>query len=82
MFTMKGFLMFSEKISVSVSHDLVEFINQYCQAHACKNKSHVVQKALKLLQQQELEQYYLSANAEIESLYELTTSDGLENETW
>ncbi|CAM4393118.1 MAG: hypothetical protein LEGION0398_MBIBDBAK_01165 [Legionellaceae bacterium] len=74
--------MLSEKISVSVTHELVEFINQYCQAHACKNKSYVVQKALKLLQQQELEQYYLSANAEIESRYEVTIADGLEDETW
>jgi antitoxin ParD1/3/4 len=74
--------MLSEKISVSVSHDLVEFINSYRHTHACKNKSQVVQKALKLLQQQELEQYYLAANAEIEPLYDITAADGLEHETW
>lgn len=74
--------MHTEKLSISLSGALAEFIDIYQATHACKSRSEVIQEALKLLQQRELEHYYREAANEIDSDFEITTSDGLDDETW
>lgn len=71
-----------EKISVSLSGSLVRFIETYRASHHCKSRSQVIETALQLLQQQELEQAYREANQEIDPDWELTVADGLIDETW
>jgi Arc/MetJ-type ribon-helix-helix transcriptional regulator len=61
---------------------MLKFVDQYEKAHACKSRSEVIQKALKLLRQQELAEAYKLANEEIDPLWENTTDDGLSHETW
>lgn len=72
----------AEKISVSLSRSLVRFIETYKTSHQCKSRSQVIETALQLLQQQELEQAYREANQEIDPDWELTVADGLTDETW
>jgi antitoxin ParD1/3/4 len=74
--------MYTEKLSISLSEPIVNFIRQYQTNHACKSRSEVIQTALKLLQQKELEHCYREAAAEIDSSFEITTADGLDDETW
>lgn len=71
-----------EKLSVSLPSPLVCFIDEYQAAHACKSKSEVVQKAIKLLQQKELENFYRQAEGEIDPAWDITIADGLDDETW
>ncbi|CAN5326580.1 hypothetical protein BH10PSE19_BH10PSE19_23390 [soil metagenome] len=80
--TIGGDVMHAEKFSISLSPAFAHFVTHYKIAHQCKSRSEVIQEALRLLQQKELEGFYLEANAEIDSLYENTSADGLDNETW
>jgi len=70
----------TEKISVSLSSPLVKFIETYKNIHQYKSRSQVIETALQLLQQQELEAAYREANQEIDSNWEVTAADGLANE--
>lgn len=72
----------AEKLSISLSDSLSHFIEEYQAMHACKSRSEVIQEALKLLQQRELEQFYREASNEVDPLFEATTADGLDDETW
>jgi antitoxin ParD1/3/4 len=72
----------TEKISISLSSSLVRFIETYKNTHQHKSRSQVIETALQLLQQQELEAAYREANQEIDSDWEVTVADGLADETW
>ncbi|MCK4608469.1 MAG: CopG family transcriptional regulator [Gammaproteobacteria bacterium] len=78
--------MAAQKISISLSPLLYEFVQNYYAKHHCKHRSEVITLALRLLQQAELEDAYRDAdegNKEIDELFSITTLDGLdENETW
>ena len=72
----------TQKISISLPKQLYDFIGSYQEGHCCKSRSEVVNQALYLLQQAQLESSYKEANKEIENEFETTTFDGLDNETW
>jgi Arc/MetJ-type ribon-helix-helix transcriptional regulator len=72
----------AEKISVSLSSPLIKFIETYKNTHQHKSRSQVIEIALQLLQQQELEAAYREANQEDDFDWEVTAADGLANETW
>jgi antitoxin ParD1/3/4 len=72
----------TEKISVSLSSPIVKFIETYKNTHQHKSRSQVIEIALQLLQQQELEAAYRDANQEIDLDWEITAADGLADETW
>lgn len=75
--------MSAQKISISLPQQQCDFIETYLIDHHLKSRSEVIKEALYLLQQKQLETYYCEANKEIDSAYENTTLDGLEeNETW
>jgi Arc/MetJ-type ribon-helix-helix transcriptional regulator len=72
-----------EKISVSLSPYLVEFLENYKLSHNLKSRSQVVEQAILLLRSQDLESAYRLANQEIDPDWENTVADGLnEDETW
>ena len=71
-----------EKLSVSLPLALTHFIDEYQSAHACKSKSEVIQVAIRLLRQKELEESYRQANKEIDPAFDITSADGLDDETW
>ena len=71
------------KLSVSVDHQLAQFIERYQATHRVSTKSEVVERALELLQKSELKQQYAEAYREwAESgeaeLWDVTVGDGLE----
>ncbi len=75
--------MSTQKLSISLPQQQFEFIEHYQALHHYKTRSEVIKEALYLLQQAQLEACYRSANQEIDDAFEITNSDGLEeNETW
>ncbi len=80
--TQKNTAMNTEKLSISLPLPLSNFITQYQTEHECRSKSEVIQKAIKLLQQKELEGFYRAADSEIDPGFEITSFDGLDDETW
>lgn len=72
----------AHKISISLPKPLYDFIGDYQETHHCKSRSEVINHALHLLQQLQLESYYKEANKEIDACFETTTLDGLDNESW
>lgn len=71
-----------EKLSISLSPSLVQFIETYKVTHQCRSRSQVVERALALLQMQELEEAYRQASQEVDPAWESTIADGLSDETW
>ena len=72
----------AEKISISLSQSLLEFIESYKIAKGCNSPSQVIEVALELLRNQELESAYRQASSEIDPTWDLTVADGLTDETW
>ena len=72
----------AEKISISLSQSLLQFIESYKTAKGCKSPSQVIELALELLRNQELESAYRQASSEVDSAWDLTVADGLTDETW
>ena len=70
------------KLSVSLPKPFLHFVETYQTEHACESRSEVIKRALKLLQEDALAQNYRAASHEVDSDFEITTSDGLDNETW
>jgi antitoxin ParD1/3/4 len=71
-----------EKLSISLPASLVGFIENYKLEKGCKSRSQVVEKALELLRNQELEGAYRLASQEVDSTWDVTIADGLTDETW
>jgi antitoxin ParD1/3/4 len=65
------------KISVTIPKNLMTFLDFYSVVHKTHNRSHIIQKALELLQQNELEVCYIQANSEINHEFEICNEDGI-----
>ena len=74
--------MTAEKISISISPSLAVFIDSYKNSKNCKSRSQVIEEALTLLREKDLENAYREASKEVESEWEIVAGDGLDNETW
>ena len=75
------------KISLSLPHEDVEFIDRYLAEHDEASRSEVVRKALALLRERELGDAYQAAWEEWvedgeDKLWDLTVGDGIEPEDW
>ena len=55
------------KLSISLPKQQCDFIESYQSEHHCKTQSEVIEQALTLLQQAQLEAHYRAANKEIEA---------------
>ncbi|MEL6461944.1 MAG: ribbon-helix-helix domain-containing protein [Cyanobacteria bacterium J06641_2] len=74
--------MHSEKLSISLSSYLVQFIEQYKTSHQYKSRSQVIEEALELLRNRELEEAYRQASNEVDLAWDVVVGDGLTDETW
>lgn len=74
--------MHSEKLSISLSSYLVQFIEQYKTNHQYKSRSQVIEEALELLRNRELEEAYRQASNEVDLAWDVVVGDGLTDETW
>ncbi|MCX7115785.1 MAG: ribbon-helix-helix domain-containing protein [Gammaproteobacteria bacterium] len=72
----------AQKLSISLPYDQCEFIDDYQAENHLKTRSEVIKAAVYLLQQSYLKSCYREANQEINSDFESTTQDGLDDETW
>ena len=72
----------AQKLSISLPLSLVRFIESCRITKGCKSRSQVIEVALELLQEQELEKAYREASQEIDSAWDVTVADGLVDETW
>jgi antitoxin ParD1/3/4 len=72
----------SEPFSITLPSSLLEFVERYRAAYQYQSSAQVVEKALALLQEQELEDAYRQASKDVDPVWENTTSDGLFDETW
>jgi len=70
------------KLSVSIPESLAQFVESYKTDHHCKSRSQVIEEALQLLRERDLEQAYREASEEIDPAWEITVGDGLADETW
>lgn len=71
-----------EKLSVSLPTSVIRFLETYKSSHQYKSRSYVIELALRLLQEKDLEDSYRQPNAEIDAAWEVTSADGLSDETW
>ncbi|MGB3652602.1 MAG: CopG family transcriptional regulator [Rivularia sp. (in: cyanobacteria)] len=72
----------AEKLSISLPAYLVQFIENYKLDKGCKSRSQVIEQALELLRNQELEEAYRQASTENDNAWDITLADGLADETW
>ena len=71
-----------EKLSISLSTQLFQFLETYKTAHQRKSRSQVIEEALLLLRERELEAAYSEAGREVDPDWEVTLMDGLTDEAW
>ena len=69
------------KLSISLPQPLLTFVGAYRQSHACKSRSQVIEKALEVLREKELEEAYSLAAEEVDPAWDATVADGLADET-
>ena len=74
--------MSQQKLSVSVHETLVRFVESYRGEHDLRTKSEVVERALELLRERELEEAYAAAGQEVDPIWDVTIADGLSDEDW
>ena len=72
--------MTTERFSISLPKPLAYFISDYQAQHACRNRSEVIQCALKLLRSRDLEKAYHQANKETDDAFDIALADGLSDE--
>lgn len=72
----------TKKLSISLPASLVQFIESYKLAKGCKSRSQVIEAALELLRNQELEEAYRLACSEVDADWDTTVGNGLAHETW
>jgi antitoxin ParD1/3/4 len=78
-----GNSMQAEKLSVSLPTSLLQFVEGYQVTHNLSSRSQVIQMALTLLREQELENAYREAAKESNIAdWDSTIADGLSDETW
>jgi Arc/MetJ-type ribon-helix-helix transcriptional regulator len=71
-----------QTLSISLPPSLVKFIDSYKAARAGQSPSQVIEEALTLLQERELEEAYRQASAELDADWDVVLADGLTDETW
>jgi len=75
--------MYAEKVSISLPPTLMQFVEEYKVSHECKSRSQVIEEALTLLRERELETAYRdAADGTLAQDFAPKLSDGLANEAW
>jgi antitoxin ParD1/3/4 len=72
-----GFMNNTERLSISLPIPLVRFLEQYQTNHTIKSRSEVLERAVKLLQEQSLIEEYRQSALENDPIWNSTINDGL-----
>jgi metal-responsive CopG/Arc/MetJ family transcriptional regulator len=70
----------TKKLTIAVRADLLKFVDEYCKMHGLKNRSQVIEKAIVLLHEQELESDSEEAAGGNESLLDLPLTERPDDE--
>lgn len=71
-----------EKLSISIPDSALQFVEHYRKTHAIKTRSEVIQEAIALLRERELDAAYREASVVFDSDWDRVSSDGLADEAW
>jgi metal-responsive CopG/Arc/MetJ family transcriptional regulator len=74
--------MYAEKLSISLPPTLLDFVETYRVARGIRSRSQVIEEAIRVLRERELELAYREASAEVDPSWEGTVADGLDDEAW
>lgn len=72
----------AEKVSISLPPALLDFVEEYRVTRGIKSRSEVIERALFILRERELDSAYREASAEVDPAWESTVADGLDDEAW
>lgn len=74
----------ASKVSISLNPVSARFVEEYQRQHALKSRSEVIERALRILREQELEAAYREAAADEAAFLDLDAAlaDGLDDEAW
>lgn len=72
-----GMTMPNQKLSISLPEATLRFIEQYRTAKGRGSRSQVIEEALSLLQERELEAAYRESSLEIDGVWDVAIADGL-----
>jgi metal-responsive CopG/Arc/MetJ family transcriptional regulator len=73
---------YAEKVSISLPPALLDFVEEYRIARGIKSRSQVIEDALYVLRERELELAYKGASAEVDPAWKASVADGLDDEAW
>ena len=74
--------MYAEKVSISLPSALMQFVEEYRVTGGKKSRSQVIEEAVTLLRERELETAYREASTETDPVWDRVVGDGLRDETW
>lgn len=70
------------KFSGNMPADDLEFLDQQVAAGKYRSRSAAITKAVRMLREADMQDAYVEAFADIDPIWDTTTADGLEDETW
>jgi Arc/MetJ-type ribon-helix-helix transcriptional regulator len=72
----------TKRMSISLSDSLIFFVEKYQIEKGFQTTTEVIEEALQLLKERELENAYKEASKDVETDWDILAGDGLEDETW
>lgn len=73
---------YAEKLSISMPRQLLDFVERYRVDHDIRSRSEVIERALLVLRERELESAYRDASREVDPAWDATVADGLDDAAW
>jgi Arc/MetJ-type ribon-helix-helix transcriptional regulator len=73
---------YAEKLSISMPRTLLDFVERYRVDNGIRSRSEVIERALLVLRERELETAYRDASRETDPAWEATVADGLDDAAW
>lgn len=73
---------YAEKLSISMPRTLLDFVERYRVENGIRSRSEVIERALLVLRERELETAYRDASREADPAWEATVADGLDDAAW
>jgi len=73
---------YAEKLSISMPRTLLDFVERYRVENGIRSRSEVIERALLVLRERELETAYREASRDVDPAWETTVADGLDDAAW
>jgi metal-responsive CopG/Arc/MetJ family transcriptional regulator len=70
------------KVSISLPIVLLDFVERYRVEHGVASRSQVIERAILVLRERDLEADYRAASAEVDAAWDRAAGDGLHDAAW